>query len=49
MEKIYKSMKVSGAASIAIGVVTLVIGVAAGVLNIVVGAVLLKNKSDITF
>lgn len=49
MERIYKSMKNAGAANIAIGIVTLVVGVAAGIISIIAGAKLLKDKSDITF
>ena len=45
-EKIYKTMS-TGACSIAVGIITLVTGVAAGVLMIVSGSRLLKRKSDI--
>ena len=45
-EKIYKTMSRTGACSIAVGIITLVTGVAAGVLMIVSGR-LLKRKSDI--
>ena len=46
-EKIYKTMASSGAGSLAVGIITLVTGVAAGVLMIVSGSRLLKRKSDI--
>ena len=46
-EKIYKTMSRTGACSIAVGIITLVTGVAAGVLMIVSGSRLLKRKSDI--
>lgn len=46
-EKIYKTMTRSGAWCLAVGIVVLVTGVAAGVLMIVNGANLLKKKSDI--
>lgn len=46
-EKIYKTMSCTGACSIAVGIITLVTGVAAGVLMIVSGSRLLKRKSDI--
>lgn len=46
-EKIYKTMSLTGACSIAVGIITLVTGVAAGVLMIVSGSRLLKRKSDI--
>ena len=46
-EKIYKTISRTGASSIAVGIVTLVIGITAGVLMIVSGSRLLKRKSDI--
>ena len=46
-EKIYKTMSRTGACSIAVVIITLVTGVAAGVLMIVSGSRLLKRKSDI--
>ena len=49
MEKVYKTMGVSGGAAIAIGIVVAVVGIAAGVLSIMIGADLLKKKSGITF
>lgn len=49
MEKIYKTMRNTGAFSIAAGIVILVVGVAVGVVSIVCGGVLLKRKSDIIF
>lgn len=49
MEKIYKTMGLSGGAAIAIGIVMTVVGLAAGVISIMIGADLLKKKSDITF
>lgn len=48
-EKTYKTMSVTGAGSIAIGIVMLVSGVVCGILSIVNGARLLKQKSDIIF
>lgn len=48
-EKIYKTMAVTGAGTIALGIVVLVSGVACGTLAIVSGAKLLKRKSDIIF
>ena len=47
MEKIYKTMRNTGAASIAVGVIVASVGLAAGI--IVNGALLLKRKSEITF
>ena len=49
MEKAYRTMKNSGAGSIAIGIIVLVVGITVGVLSIVSGANLLKHKSEITF
>lgn len=48
-ERIYKTMAVTGAGSIALGIVVLVSGIVCGVLAIVSGARLLKRKSDIIF
>ena len=49
MEKIYKTMRNTGAASIAVGVIVASVGLAAGIIAIVNGALLLKRKSEITF
>lgn len=48
-EKIYKTMGRSGAWNIAVGVVLIVIGLAAGVISIVNGAKLIRDKSRIMF
>ena len=48
MEKIYKTMRNTGAASIAVGVIVASVGLAAGIIAIVNGALLLKRKSEIT-
>ena len=49
MERAYLAMKNSGAGSIAIGIILIVVGVTAGLLSIVSGANLLKHKREITF
>ena len=49
MERAYLAMKNSGAGSIAIWIVLIVVGVTAGVLSIVSGANLLRHKREITF
>ena len=49
MEKAYLAMKTGGAGNIAIGIIILTVGIAAGVLSIVNGARLLKYKNEITF
>ena len=48
MERVYKTMKVTGAGCIA-GVVILVTGLVVGIISIVNGALLLKRKSEIEF
>ena len=48
-EKAYKSMSFAGAASIAIGIIVAVVGVATGIIAIVSGARLLKDKKGLTF
>ena len=49
MEKVDKTMRNTGAGSIALGVIILVSGLIIGILSIVNGALLLKRKNDITF
>ncbi|WP_024295986.1 hypothetical protein [Lacrimispora indolis] len=49
MERVYKSMRNIGALNIAVGIVVTVIGLAAGTVSIINGAILLKRKSEITF
>ena len=49
MEKIYKTMRNTGAINITVGIIILVTGVTVGILSIVSGGVLLKRKSDIVF
>ncbi len=49
MEKIYRTMNNAGAANIAVGVVILTVGIAAGIITIVNGAILLRRKAEITF
>ena len=48
-EKVYKTMGRSGAWNIAIGVVLIVVGLAAGGVSIINGAKLIKDKSGIIF
>lgn len=48
-EKIYHTMRRAGAGSIAIGIITLVLGVSVGIVAIVNGAMLLKRKAGILF
>ena len=49
MERIYKVMRNVGAASIAMGVVLITVGLITGILSIIEGAILLKRKEDLTF
>lgn len=48
-EKAYKSMSFAGAASITIGIIMAVVGVATGIVAIISGARLLKDKKGLTF
>ena len=47
-EKIYKTMRRVGAGSLAVGIVVLLTGVAAGILMILNGGILLRRKNEIT-
>lgn len=46
-EKVYKTMGITGAWSIAVGIVVLVTGIASGVLMLVQGARLLHSRKNI--
>ena len=48
-EKIFKTMGVTGAGAIAVGIVVLVAGLATGIISIVNGSLLLKSRKDVTF
>lgn len=48
-EKVYKTMNCAGAWCIAMGIISLVVGVSIGIGCLVSGGALLKNKSMITF
>ncbi|MBC5742329.1 hypothetical protein FMM74_001705 [Lachnospiraceae bacterium MD308] len=48
-EQAYKTMGLTGAASIAIGIVTLVMGITVGVIAVISGAKLLKDRKGLTF
>ena len=49
MEKAYRAMKNSGAGSIAVGIIVLVVGITVGVISIINGASLLRYKKEIIF
>lgn len=48
-EKVYKVMRGAGATNIALGVISLTVGIVAGILMIVTGAKLIAGKSKILF
>lgn len=49
MERVYKTMRNTGAGCIAVGIIMAVAGLTAGIISIVNGALLLKRKSEIEF
>ena len=49
MERIYKTMRNTGAGCIAVGIVMAVTGLTVGLISIVNGALLLKRRSEIEF
>ena len=49
MEKLYKTLGLTGAASITIGIVLIVTGIAAGIISIVTGAKLINSKKGLMF
>ena len=49
MEKVYKAMRNTGAANIAIGIIVIAVGVSAGIVSIITGVNSLKKKSQIMF
>ena len=48
-EKIYKVVRTTGAWDLAIGIVTMVFGLAAGIVLVISGAKLLRSRSKIMF
>lgn len=48
-EKAFKTMGITGAASIAIGIIMIVTGITTGVIAVVCGGRLLKNKEGLIF
>lgn len=48
-ERIYKTMNCTGAWSVAMGIVLLIVGISTGIGCIINGGILLKRKSQITF
>ncbi|MGC6175479.1 hypothetical protein [Lacrimispora sp. 38-1] len=49
MERVYKTMRNAGALNIVVGIIVTAVGLAAGIITIINGAILLKRKSEITF
>lgn len=49
MEKVYKTMRNTGAMNITVGIIILVTGLVIGTMSIISGGILLKRKSEITF
>ena len=49
MERIYKTMRNTGAGCIAVGIIMAVTGLTVGIISIVNGALLLNRKSDLEF
>lgn len=49
MEKAFKTMRSAGAGSIALGIIMIVVGTAAGVITVINGVRLLKDKNKLTF
>lgn len=49
MEKIYKTMRNTGAVNVIMGIVIITAGLSTGIMAIISGAILLKRKSEITF
>ena len=48
-ERVYKVMRGAGATNIALGVISLTVGIVAGILMIITGAKLIAGKSKILF
>lgn len=49
MERIYKTMRNAGTINLVVGILLTVVGLTAGIISIVNGAILLKRKSEIIF
>ncbi|MFV0363122.1 MAG: hypothetical protein ACK5LL_08540 [Suipraeoptans sp.] len=47
-EKVYKTMGLSGATGIVLGIVVLLVGIAIGTISIVMGTLLIKRRKDLT-
>lgn len=49
MERVYKTMRNTGAGCIAVGIIMVVTGLTVGIISIINGSLLLKRKSEIEF
>ena len=49
MERVYKTMRNTGACCIAVGIIMAVTGLTVGIISIVNGSLLLKRKSELEF
>ena len=49
MEKLYKTLGITGGASIAIGIIVIVVGITTGIISIIAGAKLIKSKKGLMF
>ena len=49
MERVYKTMRNTGAGCIAVGIIIAVTGLTVGIISIVNGSLLLKRKSELEF
>lgn len=48
-EKAYKAMSFAGTTNITVGIIVVVVGMAAGIISIISGARLIKEKKGLTF
>jgi len=49
MEKLFNNVTRSGVISLVLGILSLVLGITVGVLSVINGALLLKDRTKITF
>ncbi len=48
-EKVFKTMSVAGVVNVTIGIILIVVGLAAGIIAIMSGTRLIKDKNGLTF
>lgn len=49
MERAYKTMTLTGAMNIALGIVVICVGLATGIISVINGARLLMHRNELTF